>query len=128
MRYILGGAYMSKSEHRIQDEIRLALSEHGVVLRLNSGKFWQGKRVWSNEFQQYVLIDLRPVQGCPPGTSDLLFVGENNTSFIECKDDKGKPRAEQERFIAVVKSYGHRAGVARSAEEALKIIGVADGS
>ena len=29
---------MAKSEHRIQDEIRLALSEHGVVLRLNSGK------------------------------------------------------------------------------------------
>lgn len=113
---------MSKSEHRIQDEIRLALSEHGVVLRLNSGKFWQGKRIWSNEFKQYVLIDLRPVQGCPPGTSDLLFIGENNTSFIECKDDNGKLRPEQERFIATVKSYGHRAGVARSVEEALEII------
>jgi hypothetical protein len=113
---------VNKSEHRIQDEIRLALSEYGVVLRLNSGKFWQGKRVWSNEFQQYVLIDLRPVQGCPPGTSDLLFIGKNNTSFVECKDDKGKLRPEQERFIAVVRSYGHRAGVARSPEEALKII------
>ena len=113
---------MSKSEHRIQDEIRLALSEHGVVLRLNSGKFWQGKRVWSNEFQQYVLIDLRPVQGCPPGTSDLLFIGENNTAFIECKDDKGKPRPEQERFIQAMRSYGHRAGVARSVEDALEVI------
>ena len=119
---------MSKSEHRIQDEIRLALSEHGIVLRLNSGKFWQGKRVWSKEFQQYVLIDLRPVQGCPPGTSDLLFIGNKNTSFIECKDDKGKLRPEQEKFIQIMRSYGHRAGVARSTEDALKIIGATDGS
>lgn len=113
---------MAKREASIQNEIRLALSEHGVVLRLNSGKFWQGKRVWSNEFQQYVLIDLRPVQGCPPGTSDLLFIGESNISFIECKDDKGKLRPDQERFISIMRSYGHRAGVARSTEEALKII------
>ena len=113
---------MAKSENTIQNEIRLALSEHGIVLRLNSGKFWQGKRVWSNEFQQYVLIELRPVQGCPPGTSDLLFIGNDNTSFIECKDDKGKLRPEQERFLKIMKSYGHRAGVARSPEEALKII------
>ena len=115
---------MSKSEHRIQNEIRLALSEHGVVLRLNSGKFWQGRRVWSNEFQQYVLTDLRPVQGCPPGTSDLLFIGKNNASFIECKDEKGNPCPEQDRFLEIMRSYGHRAGIARSPEEALRIIGV----
>lgn len=113
---------MSKSEHRIQDEIRLALSEYGIVLRLNSGKFWQGKRVWSNEFQQYVLINLRPVQGCPPGTSDLLFIGNENIAFIECKDDKGKTRDEQEKFIKIMRSYGHKAGVARSVEDAVEII------
>lgn len=110
-------------EHRIQDKIRLALSEHGVVLRLNSGKFWQGKRVWSNEFRQYILIDLRPVQGCPEGTSDLLYIGNNTTAFIECKDNNGKVRSEQEKFINVMKSYGHKAGVARSVEEALELIG-----
>jgi hypothetical protein len=114
---------MNKSESTIQNEIRLALSEHGVVLRLNSGKFWQGKRVWSNEFQQYVLIDLRPVQGCPEGTSDLLYIGNNTTAFIECKDDKGRLRSEQEKFINVMRSYGHKAGVARSPEDALEIIG-----
>ena len=112
---------MHKSEHRIQDEIRLALSEYGIVLRLNSGKFWQGKRVWSNEFNQYVLTNLRPVQGCPQGTSDLLFVGKD-IAFIECKDDKGKPLKEQEKFIKIMHSYGHKAGIARSVEEALKII------
>ncbi len=112
---------MSKSEHRIQDEIRLALSEYGIVLRLNSGKFWQGKRVWSNEFNQYVLTNLRPVQGCPPGTSDLLFIG-SDIAFIECKDGKGKARTDQEKFINIIHSYGHKAGIARSVEEAKKII------
>lgn len=116
---------MSKSEHRIQQEIQLSLSEHGIVLRLNSGKFWQGKRVWSNEFQQFVLINLRPVQGCPEGTSDLLFLGENNNvAFIECKDDKGKTRDKQDKFINIMHRYGIRAGVARNTKEALMIIGV----
>lgn len=116
---------MSKSEHRVQDEIRLALSEHGIILRLNSGKFWQGKRVWSNEYNQYVLIDLRPVQGCPEGTSDLLFLGENNNvAFIECKDHKGKAREKQEKFIDIMHGFNIKADVARSVEDALRIIGV----
>ena len=116
---------MSKSEHIIQDEIRLALSQHGIVLRLNSGKFWQGKRVWSNEFNQFILITLRPVQGCPEGTPDLLFLGENNNiAFIECKDHKGKTREKQEKFIEIMHQYGIKAGIARSVEDALEIIGV----
>ena len=112
------------TEHKIQDSIRLELSKYGVILRLNSGKFWQGKRVWSNEYQQYVLIDLRPVQGCPEGTSDLLFLGENNNvAFIECKNQKGKAREKQERFIEIMHSYGIKADVARSVNDALNIIG-----
>ena len=120
---------MSKSESTIQNEIRLSLSEYGIVLRLNSGKFWQGKRVWSNEFQQYVLIDLRPVQGCPEGTSDLLFLGEeNNVAFVECKTRTGAAREKQKRFIEIMHQYGIKADIARSVEDALKIIGEADGS
>lgn len=116
---------MNKSENRIQAEIRLTLSHHGIVLRLNSGKFWQGERVWSNEFQQYVLINLRPVQGCPEGTPDLLFLGEQeNVAFVECKNKKGTARDKQKRFIDIMHSYGIKAGIARSTEDALKIIGV----
>ena len=115
---------MSHSEHFVQDSIRLSLSEHGIILRLNSGKFWQGKRVWSKEFNQWVLINLRPVQGCPEGTPDLLFLGENNNvAFIECKDDKGTIREKQEKFINIMHRYGIRAGIARSVSDALKIIG-----
>ena len=115
---------MAKSESLIQNEIRLALSEHGIVLRLNSGKFWQGERVWSNEFKQYVLINLRAVQGCPEGTPDLLFLGEgNNVTFLECKTKKGAAREKQKRFIEIMHSYGIRADLARSPKEALRIIG-----
>lgn len=115
------------TEHKIQDSIRLALSQYGVILRLNSGKFWQGKRVWSNEYQQYVLIDLRPVQGCPEGTPDLLFLGENNNvAFIECKTKKGKARDKQSKFIEIMHKFKIKAGLARSVRDALLIIGVED--
>ena len=120
---------MNKSEHRIQDEIRLALSRHGIVLRLNSGKFWQGRRVWSNEFKQFVLMDVRPVMGCPEGTSDLLFLGEGgNVAFVECKNQSGKAREKQTRFIEIMHGFGIQAGIARSVEDALKMIGKEDDS
>jgi hypothetical protein len=68
---------------------------------------------------------LRIIALCPKGTSDVLFIGPNGTvAFIEIKDDKGRVREEQERFIKLMKAYGHKAGVARSVEDALKIIGV----
>ena len=114
-----------KSEHRIQDEIRLALSKYGIVLRLNSGKAYGGDRVWDSKRNQYILINLRTVALCPKGTADVLFVGEGgNVAFIECKDDKGRTSQSQEVFIEMMKKYGFRAGVARSVEDALKIIGV----
>ena len=116
---------MSKSERFILDEIRLALSHHGIVLRLNSGKAYGGNRVWDPRRNAYILTDIRPIALCPKGTSDLLFIGANGqVAFIECKDDKGKPREDQKRFIDLMRSYGYRAGIARSPEDALKIIGV----
>lgn len=116
---------MEKKESSIQNEIRLALSEYGIPLRLNSGKFWQGDRVWSKEFNQYVLVNLRPVQGCPEGTPDLLFLGENNNvAFIECKTKKGSAREKQKTFAEIMRRYKIKHGIARCIEDALKIIGV----
>ena len=115
---------MNKPESQIQNEIRLALSEYGIVLRLNSGKFWQGERVWSKEFNQYILVNLRAVQGCPEGTPDLLFLGEgNNVIFLECKTKKGAVREKQKRFIEIMHQYGIKAELTRSPKDALKIIG-----
>jgi hypothetical protein len=118
---------LKHSEKFIQDEIRLALSPYGVILRLNSGKAYGGNRVWDPRRNNYILTDIRPIALCPKGTSDLLFIGQNGqVAFIECKDYKGKPREDQQRFIEMMRSYGYRAGIARSTEDALKIIGVDD--
>ncbi len=116
-------------EHGIQDLIRLELSKHGLVFRTNAGSAWGGKLA---NIQPYgnVVINPRKIELLPKGFTDLLFVGtDGRVAFIECKDDKGKLRPEQEKFLKIMQSYGHRVGVARSPEDALKIIGVdADGS
>ena len=97
------------TEHDIQDKIRMALSQHGVVLRLNVGQFYT--------------IDGRIIKsGLPVGTSDLLFIGHGYIAFIEVKTPTGRVREEQERFIARMQGLGHRAGIARSVEDALAII------
>ena len=116
---------MSKSEHRIQDEIRLALSEYGIVLRLNAGKAYGGKRIFDNRRDQYILTNLRTIALCPPGTPDLLFIGSNGqVAFIEVKDEKGKVREDQKRFLEVMKGFGYWCGIARTPKDALNIIGV----
>ncbi len=115
---------MSKSEHTIQDEIRIALSEYGICLRLNSGRAYGGDRVWDGKRNQYILVNIRPVALCPRGTADLVFFGEDGTTaFIECKDHKGKASEDQTRFLAMMAQYGFKTGTARSVEDALNIIG-----
>ena len=111
------------TEADIQSSIRVALSPYGVVFRTNSGEFWQGEQVYSKEFRQPVLINLRRVQGLPKGFSDLLFFGfDARPAFIEIKRPKKNRTPEQEKFARLMQSYGYRAGVARSVADALKII------
>ncbi len=112
-----------KSEHLIQNEIRVALSSaDSVVFRTNAGTFYQGKRVYSKEFNQWVLINLRPVAGLPEGFSDLIYIGKNNVAFIETKNSTGKARKAQDNFIKRMTELGHKAGIARSVEDAKAII------
>ena len=114
---------MKKSEHRVQDEIRLALSQYGIVLRLNAGKAYGGNRIWDKRYG-YILTDLRPIALCAKGTPDLLFIGEGGkVAFIEVKEEKGRVREEQKRFLEELKRFGICAGIARSTEDALRIIG-----
>lgn len=100
------------SEHDIQNEIRLALSERGYcVFRINSGKVKMADGRW---------FDV----GVPKGFSDLMAIKEGRAFFIECKNEIGRPSAEQLNFIKQMQSrYGCRAGIARSVEDALKIVG-----
>lgn len=114
-------------ESVIQNQIRVELSKQGLlVFRTNAGEYWQGKRVMLRQILQFpnqpVLINLHKVDGLPKGFSDLLCIGQNQTAFIETKNETGKPTPEQLKFIARMQSLGHAAGVARSVQEAVKII------
>lgn len=110
-------------ESIIQNQIRVELSKHGlIVFRTNAGEYWQGQRVFSKEYNQPVLINLRKVDGLPKGFSDLLCIGNHRTVFIETKNETGRIRPEQVKFLDRMKQLGHAAGVARSVEEAVRII------
>ena len=110
-------------ESVIQNKIRCELSSADRVLfRANSGEFFQGKQVFSKEFNQPVLINLRKVDGLPKGFSDLFAVDCQGVAFIETKTLTGKPSPEQIKFINRMRQLGHRAGIARSVEEALEIV------
>lgn len=112
------------TEHEIQNRIRVELAPQAVLFRTNAGRFWQGRRVYSREFGQMVLIDLQAVEGLPPGYSDLSGVrtSDGKGVFIEVKRPGQKPRADQQHFIRTMTKYGALAGVAHSVEEAKRII------
>lgn len=118
------GEVNSKPEHIIQNEIQIALSsDKSCVFRTNAGTFYQGKLVYSKEFGQRVLINLRPVKGLPKGFSDLEYFGDNGDhAFIEVKKVTGEARTAQERFLRRMRELGHKAGIARSVDEAKAII------
>ncbi|MCM1335648.1 MAG: VRR-NUC domain-containing protein [Bacteroides sp.] len=98
------------NETSLQNAIRLALSEYGVVIRQNTGNF--------------ELKDGRWVKCGVKGLSDLLFVGRGRVAFIEVKTPTGRASAEQLAFLEKMRELGHSAGIAHSVDEALKIAGV----
>lgn len=114
---------MKKSEQDIQSKIRLALSPYGMVFRTNSGEFWQGKERYFPELKQTVLTNLYRVKGLPKGFSDLLFVGfDGKVAFIEVKKPGEVQKKEQINFMNQMRKYGYKAGVAKSVEDAIKIV------
>lgn len=98
-------------EHRIQNEIRLALADECILFRVNvgSGVTYDGRHFST---------------GLPKGYSDLSGVrkSDGKAVFIEVKTPSGKPTAEQRRFIAQMKEAGAVAGICRSVEEAIGLI------
>lgn len=113
-------------EHDIQSEIRLALAKDVILFRTNAGTLWQGKKVYSQEFKQDVLIDLRPVTGLPEGYPDLSGVrkSDGRAVFVEVKTPTGKVSEAQTHFIEQMRKYNAVAGVARSVDDALKLVEV----
>jgi hypothetical protein len=111
------------NESSIQNSIRIALSEHGMVFRTNAGEYYQGNIAYSHEFKQPVLINITKIMGLPKGFTDLLFCGFNGqVAFVEVKTSTGRIRPEQAKFIDLMQKYKFKAGVARSVNDAIKII------
>lgn len=121
-------------EQSIQAETMVSLSQHGhYCLRVNSGEFWGGKMI-GHDGLHVMLEHPTRIHGAPPGTSDLIgcitrtitpeMVGRRIAQLfcIEMKRPGDKPEKHQERYLAMMRSRGALAGVATSADSALKIL------
>ncbi|EAA0388145.1 VRR-NUC domain-containing protein [Listeria monocytogenes] len=100
------------AEMNIQNSIRLALAKKGhYVFRANVGKIrMPNGRIFDT--------------GLPKGFPDLFgFRGtDGKMFFIEVKNEIGKLRQEQRNFQQAMEITPAICGVARSVEEALKIV------
>lgn len=119
-------------ESTIQDEIRKEVSARcpGIVLRTNAGRVYAGEKVWSTYYGCYILKNPRVVKLLPEGFPDLLYLGPGATAiFVEVKNERGRVSEGQNRFHAVLRKFGFRICVARSAEDAVSFIngGISDG-
>lgn len=126
------------AESVVQNNIRLAVSRvfgRAVILfRNNRGKAWIGKSTKTNAGLVIIEHPRRIEFGLVNGASDLLgwtekivtpdMVGKTIAVFtvIEAKDEGGLVSKEQKTFIANVKRAGGIAGVARSGDDAIKIL------
>lgn len=108
----VSGSNSLKSEHAIQKEIQVALSKHQcTVFRANVGKIHTPDgRFFST--------------GLPSGFPDLFGFRwtDGKIFFIEVKNAKGKPRADQVVFHKMLQSHNIIHGIARSTKDALMIV------
>ncbi len=98
-------------EHAIQNAVRIALSEYATVFRANVGS---GVTYDGRHFET----------GLPKGFSDLFGFrhSDGKIFFIEVKTPSGRLSKDQKHFLEQMRNYGAIAGVARSVDDAIKII------
>ncbi len=98
-------------EHAIQNAVRIALSEYATVFRANVGS---GVTYDGRHFET----------GLPKGFSDLFGFrhSDGKIFFIEVKTPSGRLSKNQKHFLEQMRNYGAIAGVARSVDDAIKII------
>lgn len=100
------------NEHKIQNDIRVALSKHQcTVFRVNVGNV----RTADGRFFS---------AGVPSGHPDLYGFRwpDKQVFYIEVKNERGKPRADQIQFHEMLVQRGIIHGIARSANDAIKIV------
>jgi hypothetical protein len=118
------------SEHLTQNLILKAISR-GVtrLFRNNTGQGWTGSRIINNRDGSITIFDPRPLNaGLIRGSSDLIgWTTRNGVAVftaIEVKSDVGRLTPDQKQFILNVQNAGGLAGMARSVDDAAKIVGV----
>ena len=99
------------TERDIQSQIRCALAPYATTFRINVGSGYTKDGRYFHT-------------GDPAGFSDLFGVrhSDGKAFFIEVKKPGGKVRPEQENFIKKMNARGAIAGIARSPEDAIKLI------
>lgn len=103
---------ISSSEHEIQKQIQVAVSRNGcTIFRTNVGKVKTADGRWFDT-------------GLPKGFPDLMGFrwSDGRIFFIEVKSATGRPRPEQITFHNFLQSHSVIHGIARSPEDALKIV------
>ena len=99
------------SEHDLQNEVRIRLSEKGyVVFRVNTGKFLLKNGRW---------FDV----GVPKGFSDLLAIKDGKAFFLEIKALNGIESKEQKNFIKQMIKCGCYAKFVYSLNEISDLLG-----
>jgi hypothetical protein len=131
-------------EHGIQNAIRNALAGVAYIFRANVGTGWassfrpvQTSRPITVSLQpgDVLLRQARPFSsGLPDGFSDLFgfvpvtvtpdMVGKRVAIFaaLEVKTRTGRASDKQQAFLRAVNDNGGRAGVVRSADDALAVV------
>lgn len=127
------------TERDIQNDIQRELSRGSTrLLRINAGQSYQG-RIVEQTPDRLILAPWYPIKLGATGISDLIgwtsidaglrhlptgaveIIRHAIFTAIEVKD-RGKPTPEQLAFIETVRAAGGRAGIARSVDEAKRII------
>lgn len=101
------------SETDIMNQIRVALSPYCAVFRMNVGLCFTK--------------DGRPMRtGVPVGFSDLFGhrKSDGRAFYIEVKTRTGRASAAQLRFLEQMAADGAIAGICRSPEDAMNLLGV----
>lgn len=100
------------SEHSIQSAIMVAVSQHQcTVFRANVGKVKTADGRWFDT-------------GLPKGHPDLYGFRwlDGKVFYLEIKNEKGRPRKDQIRFHKMLTKHHIVHGIARSVDDALKIV------
>lgn len=122
-------------EHRVQTDGRNALAIPGVFCtRANVGKGWTGSEIIKLPDGSRLIRNPRPFDtGLPDGFADTFGVDSVTITpdmvgkkigiafFVEYKADDGDLSTIQAAFLEAMRNLGARAGVARSAQEAVDI-------